>query len=167
MIIGPESTGKSTLAKALAKELETVWVPEYARDYLIQINRPYQEQDLLQIAKGQIALEDTLALQAHRWLICDTDLYVIKVWSEHKYHRCDPWILQQIAKRNYDLYLLTDIDLPWEDDPLRENPEPNMRTYFFNVYHDIVVHSHTRWQKISGTPEERIATALRAIQEGS
>src|SRR5690606_1258045 len=105
----------------------TVWVPEYAREYLLNLSRNYQQKDLYEIAEGQMEAENNALEQANRFLFCDTDLYVIKVWSEHKYNACDYRVLQEIAVRNYDLYLLTDIDIPWIYDPLREHPEPEMR----------------------------------------
>lgn len=164
MIIRPESTGKSTLTQALAAHFNTNYVPEYARDYLEQLHRPYNETDLLLIARGQIALEDEKAATAKGGMIfCDTDLYVIKVWSEDKYNQCHPWVLEQIAIRKYDLYLLTDIDMPWQDDPLREHPEPEMRQYFFNIYSDIVQHSGVPFTKVTGNEEQRLEMAVNAI----
>lgn len=164
VVIGPESTGKSTLSEALAAELKTLWVPEYARGYLITLNRSYEQHDLLTMAKGQLDAEDTLASDANQFLICDTDLHVIKVWSEAKYGYCDKWILEQIAARKYDLYLLTDIDMAWQDDPLREHPLPEERKYFYNIYHDIVQNNPANWVGVSGTPEQRLKKAMAAIQ---
>jgi len=164
VVIGPESTGKSTLSETLARQLGTVWVPEYARAYLQQLGRPYHERDLLTIAAGQIAAEDRLAEQAKNILVCDTDLYVVKVWSEHSYGQCARQILEHIAGRRYDLYLLTYIDVPWEDDPLREHPGGDMRQYFFNLYKDIVIHSGVPWAEIRGPHEERVAAAVDVIK---
>ncbi len=163
VVIGPESTGKSTLSEELATELGTVWVPEYARRYLEKLDRPYNEADLIEIAKGQLASEDTLAKEAKDFLICDTDLYVTKVWSEAKYGRCDKYILEHIAERKYDLYLLTNIDITWTDDPLREHPLPEERIYFYNLYKDIVQHSGVEWVDISGNEKERLALAVDAV----
>ncbi len=165
VVIGPESTGKSTLSQSLAVQLQTVWVPEYARAYLENLDRAYTEADLLEIAKGQIATEETAMQQANQYLICDTDLYVIKVWSEAKYGRCHPWILEQIAQRKYDLYLLTYIDVPWTDDPLREHPLPEERAYFYNTYRDIVMQSGSPWADIRGDENERLKLATNAIQK--
>ncbi len=163
VVIGPESTGKSTLSEALAKQLHTVWVPEYARAYLDSLHRPYTQDDLLIMARGQVQYEDALLQQANEYLVCDTDLHVIKVWSEHKYKSCHPWILEQIAERKYDLYLLTYIDTEWENDPQREHPEPAMREYFYNIYLDIVKNSGVPWVAISGPHEQRLHAALKAI----
>ncbi|MFY0253026.1 AAA family ATPase [Chitinophaga sp. 30R24] len=164
VVIGPESTGKSTLSEKLATHFHTVWTPEYAREYIDQLSRPYNQQDLLEIAAGQIALERQQALQANRVLICDTDLYVIKVWSEHKYGNCDPRILKQVAQQHCDLYLLTYIDLPWEEDPQREHPDPAMREHFYQIYRDIVTKSGVSWVDIRGGYAEREAQAIAAIE---
>ena len=165
VVIGPESTGKSTLSQQLASALGTVYNPEYARAYLDEIGRPYEEADLLHIAKGQLEAEDRLADMASNYLICDTDLNVIKVWSESKYGRCNPHILEWIAQRRYDLYLLTYPDFPWLPDPQREHPDPADRLYFYNQYRDIVSESGTPWIDIRGTEEQRLTAALKAINE--
>lgn len=162
VVIGPESTGKSTLSAALAKALNTVWVPEYARSYLDGLDRPYTEPDLLHIAQGQLASEDDSLAKAHNFLICDTDLYVIKVWSEHSYHRCHNWILKQIAVRPYDGHILTDIDMPWQPDPYREHP--HLRHYFYHQYRDIVANSGIPWINVAGDKQTRVSAALSFIE---
>lgn len=163
VIIGPESTGKSTLAQQLAAHFNCLWVEEYAREYLENLGRSYDYDDLLKIAQGQIALEDRLAAQSDKLLICDTDLHVIQVWSEHKYGKVHEWIKQQTELRHYDLYLLTDIDIPWEDDPLREHPDPEMRRHFFEVYRQLLEKSPTSFNIISGSTEKRLESAIRSI----
>jgi len=165
VIIGPESTGKSTLSAALAHALDTVWVEEYARLYLEARANNYAEPDLLAIAQGQIREEERALSSANKYLVCDTDLYVLKVWSEHHFQRVDAWILETIAARPYDLYLLCDTDLPWTPDPLREYPDLAMRRYFFNVYYDIVQNSGRPWALISGSAEQRLESALAAIRQ--
>lgn len=165
VVIGPESTGKSTLSAALAEALHTRWVPEYARAYLEGLARPYVENDLLHIAQGQLAHEDAAVMQSNRFLICDTDLYVVKVWSEASFGRCDRSILEQIAVRPYDHYLLTYIDTPWQHDPLREHPHPEERYYFYQQYRDIVMNSGIPWTDIRGDENTRLATALRSLEQ--
>jgi NadR type nicotinamide-nucleotide adenylyltransferase len=165
VVLGPESTGKSTLSEKLAAHFNTVWTPEYAREYLDELGRPYEQGDLLEIARGQLRLEDEKARQASRLLICDTDLYVLKVWSEHKYGHADPRILEQIAARPYDLYLLTYIDIPWQEDPQREYPDPQMREYFYRIYRDIVVNAGVPWADIRGSFEEREKAAIAAVDK--
>ena len=127
VVLGPECAGKSELSEYLARAFNTVWVPEYAREYLDKLAKPYGPEDLPLIAKGQLMLEDEMETKANRTLICDTDLYVIKIWSMFKYGYCDPAILKAIESRKCDLYLLTYIDIPWAYDPLREHPDQRER----------------------------------------
>lgn len=162
VIIGPESTGKSTLSKALAESLHTVFVPEYARSYLEQQDNRYEFEDLARIAAGQLALEDKLLLQANQRLICDTDLYVIAVWSSFKYGKVDDYILQQIATRHYDAYILCDVDMPWQPDPQREHPDQDMRRFFFSWYKELLIASGRRFLIVSGREDERLQQVLRS-----
>ena len=161
-IVGPESTGKSTLSQMLADHYQTTWVPEYARTYLEQMDQTYQQEDLLDIAKGQMELEDKLEKEANRVLFCDTNLWVIKIWSEYKYGSCNPWILDQIRQRKYDLHLLTYIDIPWQDDPLREHPDK--RQDLFNLYQRELVQSNTNFKIIRGNYQHRLSQAIRIIE---
>ncbi len=172
VIIGPESTGKSTLCEWLANHYQTAWVPEYAREYLLTHGKRYTDEDLLTIAKGQLALEDAAAqkldhnvsLPISRFFFIDTDMYVMKVWSEFVFGRCHPWILDQIVSRQYDLYLLCNTDLPWVQDELREYPDPATREKLFHIYKDILVNQHTPWTEISGNNEERFRRAVAAVE---
>ena len=160
-VTGPESTGKSHLANSLANHYDTVWVPEYAREYLNIINRPYRQDDILQIAKGQIDSENRLADLAKKFLFCDTEAIVTKIWSEHSYSKCDKWIRQQIAESKYDLYLLCDIDLPWSPDPLREHPK--QRQHFFDLYYNELESRGFNFSVISGIGDERLQNAIDVI----
>ena len=164
VVIGPECTGKSTLSMALATTLCAPCVPECARAWLDAIGRPYAEADLHAIAHAQILEEDALLREAGEYLICDTDLYVLKVWSEVKYGRCHRKILEAIATRRYHFYLLTNIDLPWADDPQREHPRPADRLWLYRQYHDIIVNSGVPWASVSGAGNERLQSALGAIR---
>lgn len=165
VVIGPESTGKSTLSEALAKALNTVWVPEFARHYLEQLNRPYNENDLLEIAKGQKRSEEEMMVKANRFLICDTNLYVLKVWSEHKYGRCDKLVLETIASQQYDFYLVTYIDTNWEFDPLREHPQKEMRLYFYKQFEDLVINSNIPFLVVKGDENNRLQSALSVVNQ--
>lgn len=165
VVIGHESTGKSTLSKSLAKYFNCPWVPEYAREYIEGLEGTYVYEDLLEIARGQINKEEEAIKEAGDLLICDTDLNVIKVWSEHKFGKVHPWIAQQISERKYDLYLLTDIDIPWQHDPQREHPEPELRKYFFEIYRSIVIDSRLPFKIISGSIEERLNNSVQFIEE--
>ncbi|HEX9650465.1 MAG TPA: ATP-binding protein [Cyclobacteriaceae bacterium] len=161
VVIGPESTGKSTLAASLATHYETIWVPEYAREFIDRLNREYVEKDLLDIAKGQIASEVNLESKAKRILICDTNLIVLKIWSEYKYGACNPEILKLINKRTYDLYLLTSVDVPWSDDPQREHP--HLRDFFYTAYKNELIARNLPYVEISGEFYERKKRAIEAI----
>ncbi|NIG52429.1 AAA family ATPase [Chitinophaga sp. Cy-1792] len=165
VVIGPESTGKSTLSEYLARYFHTAWTPEFAREYIDQLNRPYTQEDLLHIAEGQLQLEKEQAAKANEVLICDTDLYVVKVWSEHKYGDCDARILKMIAEQDCDLYLLMATDLPWEEDPQREYPAQEMRDYFYNIYRDIVMQSGVPFVDIRGSYTDRENTAVAAVKQ--
>lgn len=162
MITGPESTGKSHLAQLMAAHYNTLWVPERARSYLNEIGRPYTEDDLLQIAREQLDLEDELARQANHLLFCDTGMLVLKIWSEHAYGRCHPWILEQLRTRHYAHYLLPDIDLPWQADPQREHPQ--LRDFFFNWYQQELQEAGKPYTLISGQGQERLQKAIKAIE---
>lgn len=160
-IVGPESTGKTSLARQLAAHFNTHWVPEYAREYLDQTGGKYEAPDLLEIARGQVGLEDKLATASKRLLFCDTNLLVIKIWSEHKYHNCHPWILREMARRKYHLHLLCDVDLPWMPDPLREHPDS--RAYFFAKYKRELTDLKIPFRIISGNGPERFSKAVNAV----
>ena len=162
-ITGPESTGKSDLAKNLAEHYRTVWVPEYAREYLDKLNREYNYEDILLIAKGQVKAETGMLEKANRFLFADTEMIVLKIWCEVKYGKCHPWILNQLAKQNYDLYLLTDIDLPWQPDPLREHPDK--RRELFNLYLDEMKKRNLPFEIVSGFGDQRLANAIEIIEK--
>lgn len=162
-IVGPECTGKSTLSSLLAKYYDTIWVKEYARHYIDRLERNYEEKDLLEIAKGQIRDEDQLAEKANRVLICDTDLMVIKVWAEHKYGAAYQEILDEYQRRNYDLYILTGTDIPWEEDPQRENPA--LRNFFYNTFKTELEAREAHYIEVSGNHYERQKKAVNAIDD--
>ncbi len=164
VVIGPESTGKSTLCQRLAVHYNTAWCPEFAREYLLQKGKHYNYDDLSNIAHGQIELEKTLQAEAKNNLyFIDTDMYVMKVWHEVAFGACPTWILKNIARTTYDLYLLCDTDLPWTKDELREYPDLAFRQKLAKMYKDIVINSGTRWAVISGSDAERTQTAITKI----
>lgn len=163
LILGPESTGKSTLAAALAAYFQEPWVPEVAREYLEKLDRPYAYEELLQIGRQQILLEDELAGGAKNYLFCDTDLRVIQVWSQHRYGKVDPWVREELERRTYDLILLCAIDLPWQADPLREHPDLKSRQQFFEIYKQLSHASGIPWILISGDTAQRLSTGIQAV----
>ncbi|MEM0939563.1 MAG: ATP-binding protein [Bacteroidota bacterium] len=161
-VIGPESTGKSELCQSLATHFQTEWVPEFARSYLDYLNRPYEKKDLKVIAKAQLRMEDEKAEYAKNYLFCDTNLIVLKVWSDHKYGNTDVWIEEQLEARKYDFYFLSNIDLPWTPDPQREHP--TLRAYFFNVYEEYLKTKNLPYTIVSGKGKERKKCALDALE---
>jgi NadR type nicotinamide-nucleotide adenylyltransferase len=177
VIIGPESTGKSTLCEQLAQHYETQWCPEFARGYLLTNGTDYEFDDLLTIAKGQLALEDeyTAELERHSLplleadgqmpLFIDTDMYVMKVWCEFVFGRIHPFVEEQIAKRKYDLYLLCNTDLPWIKDELREYPNLVTRKKIYDIYKNIMINQPVPWIDIRGNYEQRLQTAIAAVDK--
>ena len=169
VVIGPESTGKSTLCEQLASHYKTLWCREYAREFLLQHGMNYSYDDLLTIAKGQLSLEDKFTREVEEGnagdplLFIDTDMYVMKVWCEFVFGKTHPFITEQIAERKYDLYLLCNIDLPWVKDELREYPDIERRQKLFNIYKDILSNQRVSWTIISGNYEERLHSAISAV----
>lgn len=162
-IIGPESTGKSELCQHLARIYDTEWVPEYARFYLDRLSRPYEKEDLLEIAKGQVAWEDDKANDANKYLFCDTNLIVMKVWSDHKYSETHPWILEELERRTYDFYLLGNVDLIWRPDPQREHPK--LRKHFFDIYEKYLKDHDLPYGIVAGIEEDRVQCAKDLIED--
>jgi NadR type nicotinamide-nucleotide adenylyltransferase len=160
-LTGPESTGKSTLAQQLAQHYQTVYVPEYARYFLEVFGANYSESQVWEIARGQITLEKALLSQARRVLFLDTELTVLKVWLEHAFNHCPEWLIATQKSQNYDLYLLLDIDLPWQPDPLREHP--HKRAYFFEKYQAELTALGANYQIIRGSENERLDLAIHWI----
>ena len=194
VIIGPESTGKSTICQQLAVHYNTQWCPEYAREYLVANGTDYSFDDLLVIAKGQLALEEeyeklmadgnwslentnkTVRNNAApvfagdqrptaNYLFIDTDQYVMKVWCEYVFNQCHTWILNRIVERTCDLYLLCNIDLPWIKDELREYPDLATRDKLYTIYKDIMINQSTPWVDISGDYNERLQKAIKAVDQ--
>ncbi len=161
LITGPESTGKSTLVKALAVHFKAELVSEFARDYIDQLTRSYRESDLLEIAKGQIKLEDENS-KTSSLLFVDTDLTVMHIWSQEKYGRTSDWILQEMKTRTYDLYLVPDIDLEWTYDPQRENP--NDRERLMKLYQKSFEERGIKYHLIKGQGEQRIQNAIEIVE---
>jgi nicotinamide riboside kinase len=162
-IVGPECTGKSTLSAGLAAHYNTLWVPEYARQYLSKINTAYQKHDLITIADGQLDAEANFSEQANNLIFCDTNLLVIKIWSQFKYKHVDSRILDLWNPKAYTHHLLTYIDVDWEFDPLRENPE--QREELFKIYQEELVSQQIPFSIIKGKGASRLNHAIKIIDQ--
>jgi len=161
-ITGPESTGKSWLSEKLADHYGTVFAPEYSRLYLAKLGRPYQYEDIAIIAKGQRQNEISAIERANERLFCDTDPIVTKIWSEYKFGHCDPWILNEIENHPHDFYLLMNIDLPWEPDPLREHPLE--REQLFGLYLKELTLRKLPFAIVSGQHDDRLRNAIQQME---
>jgi nicotinamide riboside kinase len=166
-IFGPESTGKTTLAKQLAEYYKTVWVPEFARDYLqekLDSGRGVCDiDDMLPIAYGQTKLENESAAIANTYLFCDTNLMVTKVFSELYYNFCDSLLDKAARTHQYDLFFLTDIDVPWEDDGLRDSPEG--RDSIFSAFRQSLIANKKPFITLSGDKETRLKKAVSVLND--
>lgn len=164
-LFGPESTGKTTLAKQLAEYYETEWIPEFARDYLQEKWEENQHicvaDDMLPIAYGQVALENEKLAVAKKYLFCDTNLMVTKVFSEMYYGFCDPLLNEAALEHEYDLFFLTDIDVPWEKDDIRDTPDG--RETVFSVFKQTLIDTNKPFITLSGNKESRLAKATAII----
>ena len=168
VLFGPESTGKTTLSKQLARHYNTVWAPEFAREYLQEKwnneRKTCENSDLLPIARGQMELENSLAEKADKVLICDTDLLETKVYSEEYYGGfVNPKLEEAAIANTYDLYLLTYIDTPWEKDDLRDRPE--LRIEMFNAFENTLKKYNRPYILLKGDKKTRFDAAVKRIDK--
>lgn len=166
-IVGVESTGKSTLAEDLAKYYQTEWIAEFARKYLENLGRNYTYDDVLLIAQNQDRIiQEKIKENSEKSLIfIDTELLVTKIWEEYVFGKCHTWIDENLPKQNYDLYLLSDIDLPWQPDPLREYPELEKRQEIHHLYLFYLKKYNFNFHLISGNRQERLKMAIEIIEK--
>jgi len=162
-IVGPESTGKSTMSAYLANHYNTVWVPEFAREYCEKLTEPPTWQDEVNMFYGQLALEAEIVQKANKLLMCDTTFITVKIWSDYTFGRSPQEVLDELPVHPYDLYLLLDVDLPWEEDPLRDFP--HLREHFMQVWHRELQALNANYIVISGEGKVRYEAAIRAIDE--
>ncbi len=160
-VVGPESTGKSTMSAFLAEHYKTVWVPEFSRGYCEKLSEPPTWQDEINMFHGQLALEAAILPKANKLLICDTTFITVKIWSDEIFGKAPQEVIDELPIRLYDLYLLLDIDLPWQDDPLRDFP--HMREHFMDIWTNELNALNANYITISGIGEDRYAKAVEAI----
>jgi NadR type nicotinamide-nucleotide adenylyltransferase len=168
VLFGPESTGKTTLARQLAEHFQTVWVPEYMREYLEKkwndTNEKIEKIDLEPIAFGQMRAENIGSKKANRLLFCDTNLLEIKVYSEYYYNGFCPSAIKEAALHNtYDLYFLTYIDTPWVLDNLRDRPDD--RSGLFCIFEAELKRLNLPYRTLKGSNSERLNIAIKEIQK--
>lgn len=162
-IVGPESTGKTTLAEQLAKHFKTVWTPEYARGLLDRKGATCELSDIQLIAEGQLRTEKEQAREANKVLFCDTDLMTTTIWSKHFFNKCPAWIEEAANGQKYDLTLLTNIDIPWIEDPQRD--APHLREYFLDWFKREFEKRGRSYVLISGLNEERLQRAVEEVEK--
>lgn len=162
-VFGPESTGKSTLARNLAAHFGTVAVPEYARTHLEAQEGRVGLEDMEPIARGQVATEEALVRNANRLLFCDTDVLETTIWSDVLFGECPPWVRAEAERRTYDLYLLTDVDVPWVSDMIRYLPEE--RRSFFDRCEEALRSRNRPYVRVSGDWDQRWRTAVEAVDQ--
>ncbi len=163
-VTGSECTGKTTLARALARRYRTAWVPEFARRFVAEKGAPPEAGDVEAIARGQIALEDAAAAGADRLLVLDTDLLSTAVYAEHYYGACPAWIGDALDRRAADLYLLAGIDVPWVAE-VGQRDRGDRREEMQALFRAALARRELRFVEISGPHEERMRRAVAAIDE--
>lgn len=168
VLFGPESTGKSSLAKELADYYDTNFVPEYARDYLQdkwdKYNKLCELDDLIPIAMGQIKSENKFSRTANKILFCDTDLLTTATYSKLYFDGyCNPILEKSLMTHNYDLYLLMDIDISWVKDDLRDRPKH--RKLFYSAFKNALLKNRRKFKIISGSFKKRKETSIDYINK--
>lgn len=164
VITGAESTGKSVLTEQLSNAFNSPYIPEIAREYVGNLNRKYTYQDVEQIARIQIEQLKNAKQQAESFVFVDTWLIIIKVWFEFVYNITPDWLIEEIRSTKIDLFLICDIDLPWIDDPVRENGGEN-RAILQNLYIKNIVEFGFNYRVVSGSGNQRLTNAIRFIEE--
>ena len=164
VIIGPESTGKSTLCTQLADHFNCSYLPEYARSYLEEKGSNYNYEDVLLMAKGQLESEKNFKPNTPFHFI-DTNIMVFKVWIEEKYKLKVDWIEEEIENDECDFYFLCGTDIAWKDDPLRENPDQKDRDRLLRRYHELILQSKKPYAILKGNESDRLEDALKYLKK--
>lgn len=162
-LTGPESSGKTTLTLALAKHFEVPALLEYSRTFLNNLDRPYIEEDLVPIARGQLAQEQELEQGDASIYFCDTSLLVMRVWGLYKFGRSDDRIKDMLLTQPPDLYLLCQPDIAWAPDPLREHASIEDREALFRLYKQNLDEFQLPYRIIEGQGKARFDCALSHV----
>lgn len=163
VLTGAESTGKSTLAANLARHFGTLYIPEYARDYVTGLGRSYTYEDVEHIARTQVRQMKEFSANAGRILFLDTYLIITKVWFDVVFHRRPEWLSQEIDAQEIDLYLLCDTDIPWEADPVRENGGER-REELYRIYRKELEQAGCPFEVVTGLGEDRLGNAVKIVE---
>jgi NadR type nicotinamide-nucleotide adenylyltransferase len=172
VLLGAESTGKSTLAAQLAQHFGTLWCPEFARTYLSmksQIEQRAANQivsvydDIEPIAIGQLTMENSFGEQAKHLLFCDTNLLTNLIYSKYYFEKYPDWLVQTIHERQYDLYLLLANDVAWVYDPLRDRP--HAREALYHIFKDALLARQQKFVEIKGLGAQRLDNAIGVIKD--
>jgi NadR type nicotinamide-nucleotide adenylyltransferase len=160
-VVGPESSGKSTISAALAKHYQTLWVPEYARYYCEGLTEACTLQDELNMYYGQVSLEKAMeTVLPNNLMICDTTFLTVKIWSDYQLGETPELVLEAIKKHEYDFYILLKNDLPWQEDPLRDFK--GLGDYFFEVWIKELKAINANYKEVGGT-ENRLKNAIKTV----
>ena len=162
-VVGPESCGKTSLAQQLTVLLEGIFVPEVARYYLEAKQEKYDLNDLILIHRKQLDLELEAESKGDRWIVCDTTPLVIEIWANEVFKTVPDEFINKVQEQSYGLYLLCSPDLPWEPDPLRENPKDRNR--LFQLYKNQLDQRNLPYSVISGKGSERLSMAFESIKK--
>ncbi|MCK4465616.1 MAG: ATP-binding protein [Bacteroidales bacterium] len=164
VITGPESTGKTTLAQQLAHHFNTIWITEYAREYVENLKHPYVYEDLINITRTQIKKLQEVTEPPNQFVFLDTDLIIMKVWFQEAFQNYPEWLHNSIRQRNIDLYLLCATDIPWMDDPVRENKSDN-RERLFEIYKQELESFGFSYRIITGKNTNRLQNAIKIMDD--
>ena len=163
-VTGPESTGKSMISQYLAKMLKGLCIPEFARDYIIGINRKYNYDDLVYIGKMQVSQRREMEKEGHDLIILDTWLIITKIWFLEVYGKCPAWVDEELWNYPVDLYLLFEPDIPWIPDLLRENGGER-RKYLFDRYLNEIIRTGVPFEIINGLEDKRYSNAFNKAKK--
>jgi NadR type nicotinamide-nucleotide adenylyltransferase len=160
-IIGADCTGKTALAKSLADHYGTIWVPEFAREFLLANGGKCNVSDMITISRSQVMAEALALPKANRILFSDGSPLASCVWSMRYFGEITPDLIELAHSHTYDLYLLADTDLPWEGDGLRNSQ--HLRSWLHQEFVSRLRCSGCRFSVVHGTGEHRLESAIEAV----
>lgn len=160
-IYGPESTGKTILAEQLARHYKTLWVPEFAREYIAKHKNKFSYNDIEKFSIGQLQLEESAVKEANKLLFCDTDFITTVIYSRHYFGKCPAFTKKLANRKRYDLYLFADIDIPWVFDPQRDLG--SRRKEFRKIFLKELISRKIPFMIVGGKGKKRFLNAIKAV----